>query len=48
VTGLLRGGAFKIWFQGGVSIQQPGVATIITIPNKKWKKLNREKYIIPE
>jgi hypothetical protein len=27
---------------------QTVIATIITYPNKKWKNLKREKYIVPK
>jgi hypothetical protein len=27
---------------------QPAIATIITNPNKKWKKIKREKYMVPK
>jgi hypothetical protein len=26
---------------------QPAIASIITNPNKKWKKLKRDKYMVP-
>ncbi len=27
---------------------QPAIATMITNPNKKWKKLKEEKYMVPK